>query len=67
LEETGVGVLVEPDDPHRLAEALVQVLRDPARARALGVQAQAVAQARYDDARMITQVEQAYGEAIRPR
>lgn len=67
LEEAGVGVLVEPDDPHRLAEALVQVLRDPARARALGAQAQAIAQARYDDARMITQVEQVYGEAIRPR
>ncbi len=67
LEEAGVGVVVEPDDPRRLAEAITCLLRDPERARALGAQALAVAKARYDDARMIEQVEQVYGEAIRSR
>ena len=65
LEEAGVGVLVEPDDPRALADALTRLLRDPAQARRLGAQARAVAQARYDDARMIEQVEQVYDDAIR--
>jgi len=36
VEATGGGVLVPPDDPDALAEAIEGVLRDPDRARALG-------------------------------
>jgi glycosyltransferase involved in cell wall biosynthesis len=36
LEATGGGILCEPDDPMALAEALEQLLLDPARADALG-------------------------------
>lgn len=67
LEEAGVGVVVEPNRPADLAEAINALLRQPERSRALGAQAHAVAAARYDDARMIEQVEQVYAEAIRAR
>src|SRR5438876_33858 len=36
IEATGGGVLCEPDDPHALAAALAELLRDPAAARAIG-------------------------------
>lgn len=36
IEATGGGVLCEPDDPQSLADALADLLRDPARARELG-------------------------------
>jgi glycosyltransferase involved in cell wall biosynthesis len=36
VERTGGGLLVAPDDPARLAEALLRLAEDPALARALG-------------------------------
>jgi starch synthase len=40
LVEDGVtGLLVEPDDPSALAEAVTSLLADPARAEAMGMEA----------------------------
>lgn len=43
VEQTGAGVCVEPGDPAALAEALVGVLRDPARRDALAAASRAAA------------------------
>jgi glycosyltransferase involved in cell wall biosynthesis len=37
IERTGGGLLVEPDDPDRLAEGLETMFRDPASRRAMGM------------------------------
>jgi glycosyltransferase involved in cell wall biosynthesis len=37
LEQTGAGLLVEPNDPRRLADALERLYREPATRRALAV------------------------------
>ncbi|MGF1448887.1 MAG: glycosyltransferase family 4 protein [Opitutales bacterium] len=47
IEATGGGLLYEPDTPAALADALAQVLNDPARAHAMGCSGAEAVQARY--------------------
>ena len=60
LEDSGVGVLVEPDDARGLAAAVARFLQDgEAACRAAGEARAAVTQ-RYSLARMVDQVEEVY-------
>jgi glycosyltransferase involved in cell wall biosynthesis len=67
LQDSGVGVLVEPNQPQELARAITRLLDDPQLARQSAAHAQAVARQRYDAARMIDAVERVYaGVSSRP-
>jgi glycosyltransferase involved in cell wall biosynthesis len=55
LVEHGVtGLLVPPDDPNALADAMAQLVANPARASALGAAARTAVAERFSMARMIT-------------
>jgi glycosyltransferase involved in cell wall biosynthesis len=58
------GVLVRPGDPRALADSLDAVLRDPARARALGDRAERRAAAEYDLTRMVGRYAAAYARQV---
>ena len=49
------GMLVEPDDHHALARALVQLVSDPSRRRAMGAEARRVASDRYSLTRCVNE------------
>ncbi len=63
LGEGDFGVLVEPGDSAALADALVGLLNDPARAAALGARARKAA-ARFDTRAVAKKVAKAYQAAI---
>jgi glycogen(starch) synthase len=48
VEDGATGLLVTPDDPDRLASAVIDLLRDPQRLRTLGANARRRAQERFD-------------------
>ncbi len=48
IEDTGGGILCEPDDTSALADALKTLIDDPARAEALGAQGQKAIHSRYN-------------------
>ncbi len=64
LDESRVGVVVEPDDADALADAAVRLLRDREAAQHLGNQARAIVKSHYSLSRMIDQVEAAYRELV---
>jgi len=62
------GLLAEPGDPSDLAQRLVQVLRDPDRGRAMGVEGRRVVESRYTLDRFIARMQAVYeSEARRDR
>ena len=65
IVEHGVtGIVVPPDDPERLAAALVALLRDPGRAAALGAAGRERALAAFSQARCTDRVEELYRAAL---
>ena len=65
LEDSGIGALVEPDDPASLGQAVVQLLRDGEAACRQAGAARAVVKERYSLARMVDQVEGVYRQLVR--
>jgi glycosyltransferase involved in cell wall biosynthesis len=53
VAETGAGVAVQPEDPHALAAALIELGSDPDRVRALGAAGRAAAESRFSRPRVI--------------
>ena len=65
LDQTGGGVLCAPDDPIALADALEQVLLDPAQAQRLGAAGRRVVRDRFSAAAMAAQAEAVYADVVR--
>jgi len=61
---TGAGVLVPPNDPQKLAEALAELLRDPQRRRQLGAQGQIAVRREFTDDHMADKMLQLYEEVL---
>jgi glycosyltransferase involved in cell wall biosynthesis len=61
---TGAGVLVPPNDPQKLAEALAELLRDPQRRRQLGEQGQRAVRREFLDDHMADKMLQLYEELL---
>jgi glycosyltransferase involved in cell wall biosynthesis len=55
LADTGGGLLHEPENPESLAERLAELIRDPARADAMGLAAQQAIRQRYTSQHMAEQ------------
>ncbi len=64
---TGAGVLVPPNDPQKLAEALAELLRDPQRRRQLGEQGQRAVRREFTDDHMAEKMLQLYEELLQWR
>ena len=74
IEDGKTGVLVEPDDPVALAEAIESLVASPARAEALGAAAREEVARHYSFDRMVREFEDLYsshlesaGVPVRPR
>lgn len=64
VENKETGLLVPPGRPEDLARAMVSLLDDPARARAMGMAGRRRVEARFTWARAAERTEQVYAEAI---
>jgi len=62
-EQEECGVVVPPDDPAAMAEAVRRLARDPARAKRMGERARDVAVRRFDRARLVEDFERVLEEA----
>ena len=67
VEDGADGLLVPVGDVNALASAVVSLLKDKARRRALGERASASARTRFDLARMVEATERVYEEAVAGR
>jgi glycosyltransferase involved in cell wall biosynthesis len=67
IERTGGGLLVEPNDPEQLADALLSLRADPARAAALGTAGAAGVRQHFSVATMTDTVEAIYRELASKR
>ena len=65
VEDGVTGVLVPPEDPLRLSEAIVQLLREPALRRQMAQQARERVAAHFTRDLMVSQTEEVYGRLIR--
>jgi glycosyltransferase involved in cell wall biosynthesis len=61
---TGAGLLVPPNDPQKLAEALAELLRDPQRRRQLGEQGQRAVRREFTDDHMADKMLRLYEELL---
>ncbi len=66
IEQTGGGLLVDPDNPEQLAEALKQLHDDRDRLRSLGEKGQAVVHGRFHAGRMAAETIAVYNQYVRP-
>jgi glycosyltransferase involved in cell wall biosynthesis len=64
VEDGVTGVVVPPDDPEALAAAVVELVRDPARAAALGAAGRERALAAFSQDRCTDRVEELYRAAL---
>ena len=64
IQMTGGGVLVPPDDPRALAEALAALLRDPQRRHSLGEAGRQAARAAFTDERMAENMLKVYEDVV---
>jgi glycosyltransferase involved in cell wall biosynthesis len=62
LEDGKTGLLVPPNDPSALAEAVIRLLKDKEGARRLGERAQTLVPPRFPLRRMIDQTQNLYLE-----
>jgi glycosyltransferase involved in cell wall biosynthesis len=67
VAEGETGLLVPPRDPAALAGALLQVRRDPDRARGLGLAGRRRVEGHFDVRRMVDDYEELYLQTIAPR
>ena len=67
VENTGGGIIVEPDNPDALADGLLELWRDPARANALGAAGAEGVKRHYTVGRMADVAETVYQEIRLPR
>ncbi len=65
LEATGGGVLVRPDDPRDLADALRRLMDDPARGEEFGRKGQEAVHARFHADRMADETAAVYAQYLR--
>jgi glycosyltransferase involved in cell wall biosynthesis len=61
------GELVSPDDPERLAEAIISLLRDPVRRRAMATASRARHAALFTAGRMVEETASVYDRVLAGR
>ncbi len=65
LEATGGGLLVNPDDPRDLADALRRLMDDPARGEEMGRKGKEAVHARFHADRMADETAAVYAQYVR--
>jgi glycosyltransferase involved in cell wall biosynthesis len=65
IDDPAIGILVPPQDPRALADAIGRVLDDPAAARAMGLRAQQSIARRFSMTAMVAQTERLYDDVLR--
>jgi glycosyltransferase involved in cell wall biosynthesis len=66
VDDLRTGILVPPDDPEGLAQAIVKLLRTPTLAAGMGAQGRARALAEFGTARMLERLDAFYCRALGP-
>ena len=67
IQDNVTGLLVPPQNPHSLAQAIVRILQDPVLARSLGEAAERQAIQSYDPVRYAERMAQIYESVLRER
>ena len=67
IDDGRTGLLVPPEDPDALAEALIELVRDPERRRRLGEQAREASRHRFDPDDWIRRMQEVYDDLLRTR